>query len=195
MKVIFLDHDGVICLQEQWGGRSKKRKKYIEEHGVATEMEMPVEYRFDNFDRKAIKVLNSILEKTGAEIVVSSDWKRWATVEEMGDYYEKQGIIKKPIDFTKNLQECTVHGDNFIWSRDFDLEQSRSIEIRQYLHDHPEITQWVSIDDLKMGKTGLHYSMEFEHEWGLENFVLTPSGSEGIKQSGIEEKVLKFLTP
>ena len=25
MKVIFLDHDGVICLPKQWGSREKKR--------------------------------------------------------------------------------------------------------------------------------------------------------------------------
>jgi hypothetical protein len=35
--------------------------------------------------------------------------------------------------------------------------------------------------------------MEFEHEWGLDNFVLTPNGNEGIKQSGIKEKILQFL--
>jgi hypothetical protein len=29
--------------------------------------------------------------------------------------------------------------------------------------------------------------------WGLENFVLTPKALEGIKQSGIKEKVLEFL--
>jgi hypothetical protein len=27
----------------------------------------------------------------------------------------------------------------------------------------------------------------------LKNFVLTPKSSEGIKQSGIKEKILKFL--
>lgn len=25
MKIIFLDHDGVICLSQQWGGRFKKK--------------------------------------------------------------------------------------------------------------------------------------------------------------------------
>jgi hypothetical protein len=45
-----------------------------------------------------------------------------------------------------------------------------------------------------MGKTGLYYSMEFEHEWGLDNFVLTPKSNEGIKQSYIKEKIVKFLT-
>jgi hypothetical protein len=28
---------------------------------------------------------------------------------------------------------------------------------------------------------------------GLENFVLTPRSSEGIKQSGIKEKIINFL--
>jgi hypothetical protein len=200
MKVLFLDHDGVICLSTEWGGRFKKEKKFRDETGVQRKLSsphygLPVDCRFDNFNKKAINVLNSILEETGAEIVVSSDWKRWANVEEMGEYYLSQGIIKKPIDFTPSLSQCTNYdNDTFPWSRQWDLEQTRSIEIKQYLQDHPEITHWVAVDDLNMGKTGLYYSMEFEHEWGLDNFVLTPLTNQGIKQSGIKEKIVKFLT-
>jgi hypothetical protein len=200
MKVLFLDHDGVICLSTEWGGRFKKEKKFRDETGVQRKLSsphygLPVDCRFDNFNKKAINVLNSILEETGAEIVVSSDWKRWANVEEMGEYYLSQGIIKKPIDFTPSLSQCTNYdNDTFPWSRQWDLEQTRSIEIKQYLQDHPEITHWVAVDYLNMGKTGLYYSMEFEHEWGLDNFVLTPLTNQGIKQSGIKEKIVKFLT-
>ena len=193
MKVIFLDHDGVICLSTEWGGRYKKQKKWGELRLSTTPTQIPMEYRFDNFNKKTIKVLNEILELTGAEIVVSSDWKRWATVEEMGQYYESQGIVKKPIAFTPNLSECNNYGEDFPWSRQWDLEQTRSLEIRQYLQDHPEVTEWVAIDDLNMGKTGQYYSVEFTHDWGLDNFVLTPKGNEGLKQSGIKEKVLSFL--
>ena len=192
MKVIFLDHDGVICLSTEWGGRFKKQNKWGGRKLSMTTLEMPVEYRFDNFNKKAVKILNEILEKTGAEIVVSSDWKRWATVEEMGEYYESKGIIKKPIAFTPNLGQCTWY-DNWAWSFEWDLEMTRVIEIKQYLHDHPEITHWVSIDDLDMGKTGVNWGSKFEHDWALDNFVLTPKGNEGIKQSGIKEKVIKFL--
>jgi hypothetical protein len=194
MKIIFLDHDGVICLSSEWGGRFNKQKKWGGRKLSTTNLEISIEYRFDNFNKKAIKVLNEILEETGAEIVVSSDWKRWANVHEMGEYYESQGIINKPIDFTPNLGECTNYDkDTFPWSRQWDLEQTRSIEIKQYLQNHPEITHWVAIDDLNMGKTGKVNGMEFEHEWGLDNFVLTPNGNEGIKQSGIKEKILQFL--
>jgi len=191
MKVIFLDNDGVICLSNNWGGRKKKWAKYRSENpGSSTNIkDAPVEYRFDNFDKKAIKILNNIIEKTGAEIVVSSDWKLHATLEELGDYYESQGIIKKPIAVTKNLGQCNWYNNIvWIWSPKWDLEMTRVIEIKQYLHDHPEITHWVSIDDLDMGK-----SDEGWKDWGLDNFVLTPKSNEGIKQSGVKDKVLAFL--
>jgi hypothetical protein len=192
MKTIFLDHDGVICLSTEWGGRHKKQRKIGRKLSQGI-LELPLDARFDNFNKKAIKVLNEIIQATDAEIVVSSDWKRWATVEEMGEYYEAQGIIKKPIAFTKNLGDCDVP-QNFIWSRAWDLEQTRCFEIKQYLVDHPEITHWVSIDDLRMGKSGLDYSVPYEHDWGLDNFVETPKSTEGIKQTGIKESILKFLT-
>ena len=187
MKVIFLDHDGVICLHDNWGSRLKKQKEWGGRRLSMGLNEIPLEYRFDNFDKKAIEVLNDILEKTGAEIVVSSDWKRWATVEEMGQYYESQGIIKKPIAFTDSILYDTF--EDFPWQRNFDLEQTRSLEIAQYLGQNQHITHWVSIDDLDMSLHG-----EGKKSWGLKNFVHTPMMLEGIKQSGKKEKIIKFLT-
>jgi hypothetical protein len=193
MKCIFLDHDGVICLSNNWGGRTKKWSKYRSENPESSsdKRDAPVEVRFDDFDEKAVRILNQILEETGAEIVVSSDWKRWANVEEMGEYYESKGIIRKPISLTPDLGDCTWENEdreNWVWSPRWDLEMSRVVEIRQYLHDHPEITHWVAIDDLHLGKTD-----ESWKNWGLTNFVLTPRSNEGIKQSGIKEKILKYL--
>ncbi len=192
MKVIFLDHDGVICLSSEWGGRFKKQRNAGRKLSQSIDS-LPVLARFDNFNKKSIDVLNDILEETNAEIVVSSDWKRWANVEEMGEYYESQGIKKKPIGFTKNLGECDVP-INFQWSRQWDLEQSRSLEIKQYLQDHPEVTHWVAVDDLNMGIPQIHETWgDMEMDWGLTNFVLTPKSTEGIKQTGIKEKIINFL--
>ena len=186
-----LDNDGVICLSNNWGGRTKKWAKYRSKNPDSSieKKDAPVFVRFDDFDKKAIKILNEILEETGCEIVISSDWKLNATLEELGDYYESQGIIKRPIALTPNIQHCTVHGNVFIWSSQWDLEQTRTIEIRQYIHDHPEITHWVSIDDLNMGKIG----EPWKDVWAIDNFVLTPKSSEGIKQSGIKEKILNYF--
>ena len=192
MKVIFLDNDGVICLSNNWGGRTKKWANYRSANPDSSKekKDAPVEYRFDDFDKKAIKILNEILEETGAEIVVSSDWKLHATLEELGEYYESQGIIKKPIALTPNIQNCKDYDSNFIWSPRWESEQIRTIEIKQYLHDHPEVTHWVSVDDLNMGKIG----EPWKDEWAIDNFVLTPKQNEGIKQSGVKEKILNYLT-
>jgi hypothetical protein len=187
MKVIFLDHDGVICLSDNWGSRQKKQKEWGGRKLSMGLNEIPLEYRFDNFDKKAIKVLNEILEETGAEIVVSSDWKRWATVEEMGEYYESQGIIKKPIAFTDSILYDDY--ENFPWHNKWELEQTRSLEISQYLGQNSVITHWVSIDDLDMSLKDVD-----DKTWGLKNFVLTPNDLEGIKQSGKKEKIIKFLS-
>ena len=191
MKVIFLDNDGVICLSNNWGGRTKKWANYRSANPDSSKekKDAPVSVRFDDFDKKAIKILNEILEETGAEIVVSSDWKLHATLEELGEYYESQGIIKKPIALTPNIQNCKDYDSNFIWSPRWESEQIRTIEIKQYLHDHPEVTHWVSVDDLKMGKIG----EPWKDEWAIDNFVLTPKQNEGIKQSGIKEKILNYL--
>lgn len=198
MKVIFLDHDGVICLSNNWGGRSKKQKEYGRKMSQGID-ELPVDVRFDNFDKKAIDVLNSILEETGAEIVVSSDWKRWATVEELGEYYEQQGIIKKPIDATPFFRTLQTDGkipgyEDFVWDRNEQLEQERHFEILDWLKNHPGVTHWVAIDDLNMGiPVSTNYYGDFDREWGLTNFVWTPQMTEGIKQSGKKEKILEFL--
>jgi hypothetical protein len=200
MKIIFLDNDGVICLSSNWGSRHKKQKKWGGRKLSITSREIPVEYRFDNFDRKAIKILNKILEETGAEIVVSSDWRLHANLEELGEYYTAQGIIKKPIAVTERfhytnwLEEQRVPED-FPWNRVDGLEQERHFEIKEWLKSNPQVTHWVAVDDLNMGihmeKTG--WGEAYDRSWGLENFVHTPRSYEGIKQCGTKEKILTFL--
>ena len=187
MKIIFLDNDGVICLSNNWGGRTRKFNKYRKLHPEADALSwstVDVFHRFDDFDKKAVKILNQILIETGAQIVVSSDWKKHATLEELGDYYNSQGIIRRPIALTKSWVGCDKPED-FAWKLSLKYEQERSFEINQYVKDNPEITHWVAIDDLDMtlGET-----------WGVKNFVLTPKMNEGIKQSGIREKIMEFLS-
>lgn len=191
MKVIFLDHDGVICLSNNWGSRYNKQKKFGRSLGTSMR-DLPIEVRFDDFDKKSIKVLNEILTETGADIVISSDWKKFATLEELGDFYEMQGIIRRPIDFTPALGECEVP-DGFPWSREFDLDQTRTLEIKQWLNDNPHVTHWVAVDDLDMRDFEIHAKEKWERSWGLSNFVWTTQKNEGIKQTGIKDKILKFL--
>lgn len=198
MKAIFLDNDGVICLASNWGGRAKKWAKYRSENPTSSPMknEAPVDVRFDNFDQKAIKILNRIIEETGAEIIVSSDWRLHATLEELGDYYEAQGIIKRPIAVTELFENLFPKEWNAFRFR-ADIELERSMEINDFLEKHPEITHWVAIDDLDMSVKflGDRFAAKdgSDSKPGLTNFVHTPRSNEGIKQVGVLEKVLKFL--
>jgi hypothetical protein len=180
MKVIFLDNDGVICLRSNWGSRFKKQKKY---KGDLSGRERPFEVRADNFDRKAVRVLNEILEETGAEIIISSDWRRLGSLEELQEYYLTQGIVKAPVGLTKIFSKVKIP-DHFPWNRGYSSEQERSLEILDWLSDHPEITQWVAVDDLDMST---------RNGWGLSNFVHTPIDTEGIKQTGVKKKILDSL--
>lgn len=196
MKVIFLDNDGVICLHDNWGGRYKKQKEWGGRKLSMTSREMPVEYRFDNFDKGAIKILNKILKETGAEIVVSSDWRLHANLEELGEYYLSQGIIKAPIATTDMYKDIFPSEWSQLRFR-AELELERSEEINHWVKNNPEITHWVAIDDLDMSTEYLGdrfaASDGSDKKPGLTNFVHTPRSNEGIKQTGVKEKILSFL--
>jgi len=196
MKIIFLDNDGVICLSTEWGNRYKKQKKWGGRKLSMSNSEIPLQYRFDNFNKKAVEVLNSILVETNAEIVVSSDWRYHASLEELGDYYTEQGIIKKPISVTEIFKDIYPSEWNRLRFR-AELELERSMEIQHWLNNHPEVSNWVAIDDLNMSVEFLsnRYSSVdgSDSKPGLINFVLTSKSSEGLKQTGIKEKVIKFL--
>jgi hypothetical protein len=158
--------------------------------------EIPTQYRFDNFDKGAIKILNEILEETGAEIIVSSDWRFHANLEELGEYYLSQGIIKKPIGATDMFKDIFPKEWSGLRFR-AELELERSMEIQHWVDNHSEITHWVAVDDLDMSVQflGDRFSAKDESDSkpGLINFVHTPKSSEGIKQYGIKEKIIKFL--
>lgn len=181
MKVIFLDHDGVICLSSEWGSRFKKQKKWGGRKLSMSNSEVPLEYRFDNFNKKTIKTLNEILEKTNAEIVISSDWRFHASLIELQVYYKQQGILKTPFSMTQSVKQI----DERIWNKQFrnyaNLEQERAFEIQDWLKKNPEVTSWVAVDDLNMGL------------FLGENFVWTPKENEGLKQNNIKEKIIKIL--
>jgi hypothetical protein len=173
MKVIFLDHDGVTCLSTEWGSRFKNKEG--------------LDSTVDRFNDKAIKVLNKIIEETDCEIVISSDWRFHATLEQMQELYKIRGIKKLPIDYTPSLTFTTSSFSNSYP----EPNETRSYEIKDWLKQHPEVTHWVAVDDLDMSNR--FGPISGNHIWGLDNFVHTPRSSEGIKQSGIKEQILKFL--
>lgn len=78
LKVIFMDHDGVIALSNNEN-----------------------EFRF--FNQSCIEILNEILLDTKAEIVVSSDWRLHYDLTALQNIYREEGIIKIPFAVTPDF--------------------------------------------------------------------------------------------
>lgn len=126
------------------------------------------------FDKKAVKVLNKILKETDAKIVLSSDWKYHYDLKALTVIFlEMNGVSLAPFDITP------MHTTNAM-----NLEGGRVGEIKAWLKDNAEklgVTHWVAVDDMNMTE-------------GLSNFVHCPKHMEGIKQIGVKEKIIKFLS-
>jgi len=123
---------------------------------------------FSDFDPATVHTLNQILDQTGAEIVVSSDWKCKISIEGMCEFYHTQGIKKMPLDYTAWLPGATTY------------HEQRAGEINAWLAQHSEITQWAAVDDLYMGT------------W-LTNFVWSKNVHLGINDTAVQQKLLDIL--
>jgi hypothetical protein len=124
---------------------------------------------FSDFDPDSVNILNDIIAVTGAEIVVSSDWKREITLSGMCKFYQQQGVKKLPIDFTDWLPNYPTY------------HEQRATEINTWLDQHPETTHWAAVDDLYMGT------------W-LSNFVWAKNVHQGLTDFEVKKQILTHLT-
>ena len=123
---------------------------------------------FSNFDVDAVDILNSILDATGCEIVVSSDWKQGTTLNYMSEFYQQQRIKKSPIDFTACLPGYSTY------------HHQRAMEINTWLEENANVESWIAVDDLYMGT------------W-LDNFAWAKHVNLGIKDKTVQEQILGTL--
>lgn len=166
MKIIFLDIDGVLATASEFlTNRTKFRKK----HYVAEHVNIP--YPFND---GCVNVFNEILLKTDAEIVLSSDWRKFWTLDELNIIFRFNGVIKSPIDVTE------IDPVSMSW-----LEKNRANEIGKYLLKNREIKNWVAIDDLNM--------TEFMKLTNDDDKMFVTEGIEGIKKSSLKEKIISKL--
>ena len=114
MKIIFLDFDGVL--------NSCERR-----------------YHDDPLDKTMIQNVNSVIQTTGAKVVVSSDWRRRNSLSSLQKDLNSFGFVGDLIDKTSE-----------IFSRNCDLESERQQEIFKWLDSNPQVTQWIAIDDMDL---------------------------------------------
>ena len=146
--ILFLDHDGVMCLTTDSEHYSWRGKLY-------------------RFKAKAVKVLNEIIELTDCNIVVTSDWRHEFSLKELQAYYKDMGVIKSPIAVT-GFEPCAICQQEF----------ARCKEINKFIEEH-NVERYCVVDDMKL---------ELVH-----NFVWTWNVREGIKQSGVKERIVNYL--
>ena len=98
------------------------------------------------FDPKAVANLATIVEKTGAEIVISSSWKCLGLAE-LQQMWKDRKVPGKVIDITPNTisDEMLLN----VNSDEMDLGACRGNEIKEWLSKHGrEVSNYVIIDDL-----------------------------------------------
>jgi HAD domain in Swiss Army Knife RNA repair proteins len=106
---------------------------------LPTAAELTGRRSWEPFDTDCVRVLNTILAATAADIVVTSDWKHSKNLAEIGDFYETQGVITRPIGCTASLR--TAHDT---------LHQQRAAEIVHWVKTYHGIHSWIAVDDLHM---------------------------------------------
>ena len=128
-KIIFLDIDGVLNTA-LWHSRAEKLK---DEYGYL-------------FDPNAVANLAEIIDKTGAEIVISSSWK-FMGLSVMQEMWKKRNLPGKIIDVTPN----TV-SDELLVNVDLDnmeIYNIRGQEIKEWLMLHgKDVSHYVILDDM-----------------------------------------------
>lgn len=124
MKVIFLDIDGVLNC------RTSKSYCHDDECGLIT-----------GIDSDKVKRLAKIVEATNAKIVLSSDWRvgweKYYTTRKPSHAKYLDNHLKKKGNLTIFDKTPLSHGG--YW---------RGEEILTYLRSHPDITNYVILDDI-----------------------------------------------
>lgn len=130
-RALFLDIDGVLN-SEDWIISEHKRREH--ELGIRK----PI---IDECDPDAVSVLNTLIEKSHAQIVLSSTWRITFGLKRTVDYLVRVGFKYKTAFVGRTPVACPVTRNGTTeWPR-------RGQEIAEYLHMHPDITSYCILDD------------------------------------------------
>ena len=130
-KVIFLDIDGVLNTKCSYGQMDRTTHK--DEYGYT-------------FDATAVANLAKIIEKTGADVIISSSWKCMG-LSELRKMWEKRQLPGRIVDVTPDYMsdELLLNAD----LNDIDVLYNRGIEIKGWMEQHGEsVSQYVIVDDM-----------------------------------------------
>lgn len=159
-STLILDIDGVLSTHNEF---NRNTKKFQEKCPIANDLAIPYP-----FNGKCVDVLNEIICETDCEIVLSSDWRKYWSLEDIDKIFKFNNIFKSPFAYT-DIDPVSIS----------DYEMNRMHEIKKYI-DENAISSYVIIDDLDL-------SLMFPNRFVRTNM------SEGIKQLGVKNKILTIL--
>ena len=150
-KVIFLDIDGV--LSPRWWDSDKQSDNYGR-----------------LFDAKAVANFAKIIEKTGAQIVVSSSWKLMG-LQTLQDMWKERKLPGNIIDITPNYMSDELLLNAGMSDSDIDSLDIRGIEIKGWLVLHgADVSNYVIIDDMDdILSEQLSHFVQTDPEVGITN--------------------------
>lgn len=164
MKYIMLDLDGVVATFRQF---LTNKEKFQSKYKWAKELNVTYP-----FDEDCVTILNEIIDKTGATIILSSDWGLFFDVDILNEIFQHNGITHK-------IKECTPKVPAIFGN----MERQRYDEIKKYVTDN-NIENYIIIDDLSLEK----YMNEDEKSRFFKTIEF-----EGLKQSNLKEKIIEKL--
>lgn len=119
MKIIFLDIDGVL-----------NSRRYDASRGPAD----------GNIDESRLELLKKLTDRTGANLVLTSTWRR---------HWDPEG--KETDEVGRALEETFRRKGLRLWDRTKELGKERYKEVKDWLTRHPETEAFVIFDDQKFG--------------------------------------------
>ncbi|MDI9337655.1 MAG: HAD domain-containing protein [Alphaproteobacteria bacterium] len=122
LKIIFLDIDGVLV---PLGSSHNSLDQWYDDSAYP-------------FNVDCVIVLNEILEKTRAEIVLISTWQFMYDLETLQDIFKFNRVESLPIDSTKDYGNDKIE------------------EVLNYIRDN-DIENYVVLDDKDLSKLGTHF--------------------------------------
>ena len=118
MKVIFVDADGCM-IDDGWADKCFAEEGYDP-------------YDYDEFNPRSLRLLARLKEETEAEVVFSSSWR-----------FDELSFSNAKVQF----EEVGIQLYGYT-TLDWHTGQTRSDEIALFLTQHPEIENYVILDDV-----------------------------------------------